>query len=406
VLMAARPHGCRIVVIARARTINELQQRQPPLTPDSWLARPFQPSSLFNSLLPAAPDASDSPLQPASDPSCMFSGYRVLLVEDNRVNQQVAEAFLGRRGFSVVTVDDGEEAVEASGTGAFDLILMDLHMPKVDGFEATRRIIARDNDKSPPIIAMTAAVMEEDRNRCMEAGMVDFVAKPIEIDQLLATLQRWLAPSAQRPGDKPAARLAQDQKGETTPLLDQDSALDRLGGDRALYRRLLADFISDEEGAITEIEELLALGDYEAATSRIHSLKGVAANLGAKRIATLAASAESAIRREEDEPNTCLQLADAVHETIELFKSLTAADTTGHSDSSEERLEQAVPLVTALIPYLENHELAPPDLIDQLHQLADNDPASELQPLLERLDQFDLGGALAEARVLAGLERD
>ena len=119
----------------------------------------------------------------------------ILVVEDNAFNQQVAKEFLRRRGAQVVLASHGGEAIDWVRRQYFDAVLMDLHMPEMDGFEATRQIRALPAGREVPVIAMTAAVMAEDRRRCAELGMNDFVAKPIEPDELLRSLARWVAPA-------------------------------------------------------------------------------------------------------------------------------------------------------------------------------------------------------------------
>jgi two-component system sensor histidine kinase/response regulator len=138
--------------------------------------------------------ASSAPTRPDAD-AALGAGRRVLVAEDNEVNQQVALLSLRRRGFAVDVVGDGAQAVAASRTNPYDLILMDCQMPVMDGFAATAAIQSRDGEGAAPIIAMTASSMAEDRERCRQAGMDDFVAKPVRPEELDAVLRRWLTPA-------------------------------------------------------------------------------------------------------------------------------------------------------------------------------------------------------------------
>ena len=129
---------------------------------------------------------------PAPPDHARLAGRRVLLAEDNLVNQEIALAILSNAGLVVDVAADGQEAVEQAARTAYDLILMDIHMPRMDGFEATRAIKQLPGCTSIPILAMTANAFSEDRKACLAAGMVDHVAKPVNPDVLLATLARWL----------------------------------------------------------------------------------------------------------------------------------------------------------------------------------------------------------------------
>ncbi len=163
---------------------------------DGVVSKPVTPSHLFDVLIGSRKNRRGS-LRPEKSALAgrRFDGARVLLAEDNPVNQLVASLLLKRRGVEVTIANDGSEAVNWVRRQPFDLVLMDLHMPVMDGLEATRQICALPAGENLPIIAMTAAVMPEDRERCSAAGMVDFVAKPIDPDELMQALARWLKPA-------------------------------------------------------------------------------------------------------------------------------------------------------------------------------------------------------------------
>jgi len=182
---------------------------------DAVLIKPIVPSALFNVLLRLGPKRSDAEAAVAAP----RAGPRVLLVEDNQINQLLAREYLHSVGIEPVLANNGREAIELSARLSFDLVLMDLHMPEVDGFEATRVIRGR-GPNGPQIVAISAAVMEDDRRRAAVAGMVDFIAKPITTEALLRSLHRWLAPWDETPI---VASFASPAPGGQVVWLDQRS---------------------------------------------------------------------------------------------------------------------------------------------------------------------------------------
>ncbi len=214
---------------------------------------------------------------------------RVLLAEDNPVNQQVGQAMLEKLGLTVRFADNGREALELAAGEDFDLILMDCHMPLMDGYEASVAIRALARTPRVPIVALTANVMEGNRERCLAAGMDDFLAKPYALEQLKATLQRWM-PAA------PAATTATAAGGVPTPadappavdrkVIDQFRELDP-SGSTALAARILDIYAGSSGGVFAEVVQAVTEGDGDRLRHAAHSLKSSSANVGAKRVAAL-----------------------------------------------------------------------------------------------------------------------
>nr|WP_229219172.1 ATP-binding protein [Duganella sp. BJB1802] len=216
--------------------------------------------------------------EPASAASAT-GGLRVLLAEDNPVNQRLAVRLLEKLGHRVTLVDSGLAVLERAGHGDHDLILMDVQMPGLDGLAATRQIRQREAAQGGhvPIIAMTARAMAGDRERCLEAGMDDYLAKPVDSQQLRAMLLRY-----------------QPDSGHL--LLDWRGALKRLDGDAELLLELAALFLQDGPQLWRELGEALDAGDVPRSTRAVHSLKGVLANFGAARALALAEQLSAALR--------------------------------------------------------------------------------------------------------------
>ncbi len=257
----------------------------------------------------AAPDLGARASLPAADivaagpgrgPEKPLSGSLILLVEDNAINQQVAREVLERFGAATEVAQNGREAVEKVQARPYDVVLMDVQMPVMDGLAATRRIRSLPGGRELPIVALTAHALAEDRDRCLEAGMNDYLTKPIEPDRLLASLGQWIAPAAEaararqaaRTSGRPFAFPAPDAKTSPAPALDVRAALGRLGGNERLLLNVAAEFARDYADAADALERLVAAGDLAEARRLAHTLKGVAGNLSADALAAVARDME------------------------------------------------------------------------------------------------------------------
>ena len=312
------------------------------------LLKPVSPSQLFNSVLEAVQtDArvlSPVSLPSLSDEAERFSGVRVLLVEDNMVNQQVAAEILRQEGIIVDIVENGQLAVNTLSQRVqdYDLVLMDLQMPVMDGYEATRVLRAMRATQDIPIIAMTAHAMSGERENCINAGMNDHVAKPIEVDKLFEVLRHWapkrspalfersvhhdgsLAENVDEnspPVEKEAAEIEKKERhavhgtmintptapgsaGPAAPTvedalcipgLDCESAIKRLAGNKSLYLKTLTMFAKSMPGYRDELSQALQNKDEEGLRRAAHTIKGLAATVGAGAIADSAATLEHSV---------------------------------------------------------------------------------------------------------------
>jgi two-component system, sensor histidine kinase and response regulator len=220
-----------------------------------------------------------------------YTGH-VLLVEDNAVNQKVAVRFLERMGCKVRVADNGAEGVKAWQEGRFDIVLMDLQMPVMDGLTATRSIRAMEeagNRESTPIVALTANAMAGQLERCMEAGMSGFLTKPLEIARLHETLDRYglgIAPDAVAAQTTPSA--------ENVPV-DLARLSELTEGDSEFAHELASTFISSGEQVMQEVHEALAKFDRGALARAGHKLKGASANIHAEALRVLAYELETSV---------------------------------------------------------------------------------------------------------------
>jgi signal transduction histidine kinase/CheY-like chemotaxis protein len=374
------------------------------------LAKPVTPSYLLDALLDARGLRDNSAL--AANRSAMpgrdvnrLDGLRVLLVEDNAINQLVAQNFMQRQGVEVTIANHGLEALEQMARADFDLVLMDLHMPVMDGLEATREIMQRFSPP-PPVIAMTAAVMAEDRAQCQQVGMVDFVAKPVDPQDLLQVLYKWKPANLASRAPAPAAESAAESVAESTtefvgesaaesasaatldlPGIDLADARARFAGDDDLLRNLLRRLARDEADFIKRLQLALQEGEVQRARNLLHTLKGVAANLGAKTLSASAAAIEQQLK--QGDTNPALAALEAALQTV--LQGVAQPDAVAPATSAADTADTAsLPALTdalhALLPLLAQQRMVPDDTMQTLRQHAAMEPIAHL---LNALDAFD-----------------
>ncbi|WP_052360298.1 response regulator [Solidesulfovibrio alcoholivorans] len=253
---------------------------------------------------PAAEPEAATPARPREAvapgrPSAPLADTLLLLVEDNAINQQVAREILMRLGAAVDVAAHGREAVEMAGRALYDAVLMDVQMPVMDGLAATRAIRALPGGADVPIIALTAHALAEDRDRCLAAGMNDYLTKPIDPERLLAALGQWIAPAANGAAAAGVAEVSRDPAPARTPPpppgIDAAKGLARLGGNAGLFCSVAAEFVRDYGQSAQELERRIRDGDAEGARRLAHTVKGVAGNIAADVLAAAARDVEAAL---------------------------------------------------------------------------------------------------------------
>lgn len=287
---------------------------------DGFLLKPVSPSLLLSSILNALQLSSALPMrhQPLSSPDVEalegILGAQVLLVEDNVINQQVATEMLEGLGLKISSAVNGEVAVQRAKETLFDLILMDIQMPVMDGLQATREIREIPEYAQVPIVAMTANAMQEDYDNSIQAGMNDHINKPIEPAVLFNVLSKWIKAGSYHPPSQ-----ADDQQLPHIPSLDCQSALMRLNGNRALFIKLLDQFVDEQQDSFEVIRELLEKGQTEQAADRAHTYAGLVGNLGGNELCAIAKEIECHLRREET-----TEVTQLIKESVSLHTSLLA----------------------------------------------------------------------------------
>ncbi len=363
------------------------------------LGKPVMPSYLFDTmvdLLVGVSIGARAHRSVASDaiPQALrgLLGARILLAEDNALNQQVASELLRDVGLRVDIADDGRIAcnmvANALAAGQpYALILMDLQMPQMDGLEATKQIIANQSGVAPPIVAMTANAMASHREQCLAAGMVDFVAKPIDPHELFRALLRWIAPKDSGSAHSTATTAVlgiPDAVGSVEGLfksiagLDQEAGMRRVSGKPQRYIAMLRGFVDAQAHCIELIREAVGSGDGQTAVRLAHTLKGLAGNIAAPQLVQDAIAVEQALRMLPEHGELTPLLARLEGNLRAQVVSIQAALTSGDP--------VALPVTTHHAP--DEQQLA--TVCQQLQILLNNDDGNAERLLAEYAIMFNM----------------
>lgn len=373
---------------------------------DSMLVKPATPLQLQQSLTPVIAGGekvlevggtvvTDEPLR----------GLRILVVEDNELNRQVAEELLSEEGAIVDLADGGLEGVEKviGGSDIYDLVIMDMQMPDIDGLEATRRIRAADGFADLPILAMTANASTHDRELCLKAGMNDHIGKPIDmavvIPRILTLVERV-----------PAVRMAAHNEAE--PLSIREEVNKRFGGNFKMFCRVQPKFEATVNQLLADLEAGLLALNQKAVTTALHSLKGTSGTMGAKALSDFSANLEQKIKSSQSHnwslvlsSRTLERLRDVAEASVaameRLYSELTASSTDVQSAVELDGEDLRRQLVD-VIPLLEADNLRALDLIESISTHLSSANKSRLEPLVSQVNSLDFAGAIKTINRLAG----
>jgi CheY-like chemotaxis protein len=422
------------IVLVTAYGREEVMQQAEGVGLEGFLLKPVNASMLFDAIMQAfgdeVPEISRVAQRQEQEAEALkhIRGAQLLLVEDNEINQQVAKEILEGAGLKVTLANNGQEAVNAVKENKYDAVLMDIQMPVMDGYEATRRIrkweggieksevgmrklenggqrtedrsqkkkgqqpaVHREpNTVSLPIIAMTAHAMAGDEDKSLEAGMNGHVTKPIDPDQLFSTLQKWIKPSEKRvqvqqpevPVERPESDKAVPEEEELPvylPGFDLSDGLKRLQGNKRLYRKLLLSFSTDYCGAADDIRIALDAKDFERSHSLVHNIKGLAGNLAATDLQAAAVNLEKLVKGGEKKTPSVKELKlkfseleNALNQALESAQSLSV--------SAEENVYKLSDEEIAAIPA----ELAQ-DIVKRIRDAAEMGDVTTLNAIAEEI---------------------
>jgi two-component system, sensor histidine kinase and response regulator len=404
------------IVMVTAFGREEIRAQAEELGVKGHLLKPVIASSLCDTLMDVfgvrAEEHRPSRRQKEESISVDARGIRILLVEDNEANQQVTTELLESVGACIRIANDGAEAVkiltEGEGAPPFDIVLMDLQMPEMDGYTATRLLRAEPRLRSLPIVAMTAHALIEEQQRCLEAGMNDHVSKPIDPDALFATLLRWT-----KLGKRQASRIAVDAAEVVDHVklpklegVDVTSGLQRVAGNKRLYRDLLAQFASKQRSVSERIATAVENGDHYQAERLAHSLKGAAGNLGINQIFYSAGNLERAIRESHGGIRELVKkLTSAVDRQIRAIHAALLVTSVEAGKELEAQPVDPTKVMTAMTRLKELLEANDADASGTYADLADllkgTVETSRLEALGAAVNGFDFEAALNELNEVA-----
>jgi len=283
---------------------------------DEVLIKPVSASVLFDDVVRILGGAREGPRTMSDEPSTRFNqlgvirGARVLLVEDNELNQEVALELLRQAGLVAVLAENGQIALDRLAAEKYDLVLMDMQMPVMDGVTATLEIRKNPSLKGLPVVAMTANAMQADRDRCLAAGMNDHIAKPIEPDDLWKALLEWILPRQGSPLALPQASDLPEPAQFPTDIegLDMVGGLRRVLGNKQAYLLMLRRFATGQRSVVVDIRNALMRDNFSTAELLTHTLKGVSGTIGATDLQKMAGDLEDAIRKRRSNDEMFLRL--------------------------------------------------------------------------------------------------
>ncbi|MCQ8116571.1 PAS domain S-box protein [Methylomonas rosea] len=327
----------------------------------------------------------------------------ILLVEDNEINQEVAKELLETTGLTVELANHGAEALNMVNNRRYDLILMDMHMPIMDGLEATRLIRQLPNCQTLPIIAMTANAFQEDRQDWLTAGMNDFLAKPVDPDILFAMLSRWLPDKSSNLKHLAAEKVSTGK----SLVLDTAIGLRSFAGKHHSYEKMLRRFIDSHLDDARKIVEAAEADDVETARRLAHTLKSVAATLGLEQVRALAAILEQRIKSAEERSAiaaSCDPLSLALTEAATEIRELLVHPTTSEEIAATLDINQLKALIPKLLTMLASDNI---NAVDNWHKIAPTltsllEEAQQVETITRQIENYDLPGALASLRQLLG----
>ena len=291
--------------------------------------KPINQSELYNTLLKVTGSSCAQPTNHLETKETPQFDARILVVEDNSVNQVVASGILNKFGVHVDLVEDGQEAIQALEQRPYDLVFMDCQMPILDGYQATQQIrdpLSNVKNRAIPVVAMTANAMQGDRDLCLSAGMDDYITKPVSWTKIERMLKRWLPTHSHQQRSNKLKPEIEEPADKSKPLPADESVLDiaamsrRLEGDEALMQAVLEAVITDMPDDIEQLRRAVEADDLEQATAQAHKIKGASANISGLALSAVAKKMEQA-----GKVGDLKTIQQSLPELLQCFAQLTAA---------------------------------------------------------------------------------
>lgn len=402
------------IVMTTAYSRDEIKNKIEELPIDGFLMKPITQSMLFDMLCAIFFDGKNhnclkqSKVSESMSHDSPLQGISVLLVEDNEINQQVAKELLELSGLNVTIANNGQNAIDTLAGGEFDVVLMDVQMPVMDGYTATRKIRQEERYKELPIIAMTANAMEGDREKSLECGMNDYVSKPIEPKMLFEAITRATGrdvSSSIEPrvlATTTSENLIAEDLERVLVGFSVKEAIERVGGNPETYIKVLCKVVESESDAVYRIQAEIENEHMSEAVRIAHSLKGVAGNIGALELQSASKSVEHVLNELPADQSESLQseqtktvetalnqLQDTLNRDLSLIKKaiLLASDTDNAEPCDHKEIQT---LFEKLADEIESYDsVAPETCSEMLPAIRDNDTYDKVIKLRKVLESYD-----------------
>lgn len=409
--------GVAAVVMVAAHCQDEVQEKAHAISMNGTLTKPVEPSAMFNSILLALGKEvvhrgrKQQRLQATLEAEHKLRGAYLLLVEDNPVNQELALEILQAAGMVMEVAVNGADAIDKVLCHDYDGVLMDCQMPVMDGFEATRFLRADPRFAQLPILAMTASATSSERERCIQCGMNDHIGKPIDVQQLFATLARWITPKAHpaQAGQTEQAGPAAAPENQLPAIegLDLELAVQRLDGNRALVHKLVQRFAHSQRQTAPAMQQALQARDWPRLADLAHNTKGLAGSIGASTLHQLCHDVESAARQGDTASlPASIQALEACLAALlgRIDLALQTLDAPAPAPDTPDRaaLQTAMQTLAALLadddPGAVQHATS---VVAGLRLLGSEVAATRLDELIERITSYDFEAALPALQEVA-----
>lgn len=394
------------VIMVTAAGREDLESFTSKITLSGFITKPLSASSMLDAIMEAKgfeveldSSRSNQSELAVNNAIASVSGAHILLVEDNEMNQELAMELLTSNGLKVDLAENGAIALQKLDEHPYDGVLMDCQMPVMDGYQATKQIRQQVKFADLPVIAMTANAMVGDREKVLNVGMNDHIAKPIRVSDMFSTMAKWIKPS--NPQSAPVNNQSQAEhtqwRAPEIKGLNVDSGLKTTQGNRNLYVKILNRYVSGQNQFAEVFQQSVDLDDSELSQRLAHTLKGVAGNIGATQVYQAATQLEQACIQRGDDIEYHYQQVLALHHPL-----LTALEHYLHEEVSdavndELDIEKVAKLFETLNEYLQDFDTDAVEVIDQLEPLCKGTQLADSIKRLSRLvANYDFDGALTQ----------
>jgi len=403
------------ILMVSAYSRDDIKQSAQKAGIDAFLSKPVNPSLLYDAIQNVFGSVDHVEEKSKKDSASIedlknIRGARILLAEDNEINQQVATELLENAELWVTVANNGHEAIQYVNENEFDVILMDINMPEMDGFSATQKIREIEAFAKIPIIAMTAHAISGYRDKCLQAGMNDYISKPINDVELFNMLIKWIEPGEREANIK---QHDDDQSEVLFPefieYMDIQKGLSRVAGNKKLYQDLLFKFVRKHSLSPEMIDEAVKAGDIQQAADIAHAFKGVCGNIGAQEIFNTVKELEFVLKEENQTKCSPLisQLKDQTQTVVDSLTVWMNAEEDQRKKLSAEQTAQPMaelskikPLLDELADYLEDNDFDAVELIEKLKPMIGSENINELSEIEDLVNELEFDEANNKLKAL------